>query len=518
MTDEPVEDVRALTPIGRMRLALREPPSYWLTRFYLLRLLGLVYLFGFLSLANQVLPLIGEDGLLPAARFLDAARQADYGFADAPSLFWIACPDWALVGVAWVGVALSVAVLLGYANAILLGLLWVLYFSYLVVGQDWFGYGWESQLTETGFLAIFLVPLLDGRPFPRRRPPRLVILLFRWLVLRIMLGAGLIKLRGDPCWIELTCLDAHFETQPIPNPLSPALHALPHAVLAAGVAFNHLCELVAPLLIFTRRRRIRHIAGLAMLGFQLFLIASGNLSFLNWLTIVAIVACFDDGALARVTPRWLRDRAEAARARAAPSVGQRRTVLALFVVYCVISVPALFNLLSSDQKMNYSFNRLHLASAYGAFGAMGMERHEIVFEGTLDETIGPDTEWREYQFPCKPGDPARRPCVRAPYHYRLDWQLWFAPFGRWQDAPWTAHLVWKLLHGDPGVRSLLAGDPFPDRPPRWIRALRYRYRFGDDSWWERELIETWLGPWSASSPELVEVLEVYGWRDARLRP
>jgi hypothetical protein len=512
VADQPVEDVRALTPIGRMRVALREPPSCWLTRFWLLRLLGLVYLFAFLSLANQVLPLIGEDGLLPAARYLDAARQADHGFADAPSIFWIACPDWALVGLAWVGVALSLAVAAGYANAILLGLLWVLYFSYLVVGQEWFGYGWESQLTETGFLAIFLVPLLDGRPFPRRRPPRLIIFLFRWLVLRIMLGAGLIKLRGDPCWVELTCLDAHFETQPIPNPLSPALHALPHAVLAAGVAFNHLCELVAPLFVFARPR-LRHIAGLAMLSFQLFLIVSGNLSFLNWLTIVAIVACFDDGALARVTPRWLRDKAEAARARAAPSIGQRRTVLVLFVVYCVISLPALFNLLSSEQKMNYSFNRLHLASAYGAFGAMGKERHEIVFQGTLDETIGPATEWREYQFPCKPGDPARRPCARAPYHHRLDWQLWFAPFGRWQDAPWTAHLVWKLLHGDPGVRSLLAGDPFPDRPPRWIRALRFRYRFGDDSWWQRELIETWMGPWSASSPELLEVLEVYGWRE-----
>ena len=514
MADEPeaVEDVRALTPIGRLRLRLREPPSSWLTRFYLLRLLGLVYLFAFLSLANQVLPLVGADGLLPAGRFLDAAAEVGYGFADAPSLFWIGCPDWALQGLAWVGVALSAAVLLGYANAILLALLWVLYFSYLLVGQDWFGYGWESQLCETGFLAIFLVPLLDGRPFPRRRPPRLVILLFRWLVVRIMLGAGLIKLRGDPCWVELTCLDHHFETQPIPNPLSPALHALPHWLLACGVAFNHLCELIAPLFAFGPRRA-RHVAGLAMLAFQLFLIASGNLSFLNWLTIVAIVACFDDDLLARITPRWLRDRAEAARARAAPSQGQRRTVLAVFAIYCVISLPALFNLMSSEQKMNYSFNRLHLASAYGAFGAMGKERHEIVFEGTLDETIGPSTEWREYQFPCKPGDPARRPCIAAPYHHRLDWQIWFAPFGSWQDAPWTAHLVWKLLHNDAGTLSLLANRPFPDRPPRWIRALRYRYRFGEDTWWERELLGTWLGPWSTSSPELLEVLDVFGWRD-----
>jgi hypothetical protein len=512
--DEVVADVRAMTPIGRLRLRLREPPSYWLTRFLLLRLLGLVYFFAFLSLVNQVIPLVGEGGLLPAAPFLDAADAVGYGFSDAPSLFWIACPDWALQAFAWIGLALAAVVLAGYANAILLAALWVIYFSYLLVMQDWFGYGWETQLTETGFLAIFLVPLLDGRPFPRRRPPKLVITLVRWLVLRIMLGAGLIKLRGDPCWHDLTCLDYHFETQPIPNPLSPALHAMPHWLLAIGVAFNHVCELIAPLFVFGPRRA-RHIAGLAMLSFQLFLILSGNLSFLNWLTIVAIVACFDDGLLARIFPRWLRARAEAARERAQPSQAQRWTVLVLFVIYCVLSVPALFNLMSSKQRMNYSFNRLHLASAYGAFGSMGKVRHEIVFEGTLDETITPSTRWREYEFPCKPGDPRRRPCIAAPYQYRLDWQIWFAPFGPWEDAPWTAHLAWKLLHNDPGALSLLASNPFPDRPPRWIRALRYRYRFSydDDAWWERELVGTWFGPWSKDSPELIDVLDYFDWGD-----
>jgi hypothetical protein len=520
VADAPADDiidVRALTPLGRLRARLREPPSYWLTRFVLLRLLGLVYLFAFLSLANQVLPLIGEDGLLPAAPLLAAAADqlggAFDGFRAAPSLFWIGAPDWALVGLAWTGVALSAAVLLGYANSILLAALWILYFSFVTVGQDWFGYGWENQLLETGFLAIFLVPLLDGRPFPRRRPPKLVILLLCWVVFRIMLGAGLIKLRHDPCWSDLSCLDYHFETQPLPNPLSRALHFLPGGVLAVGVAFNHLCELVAPLFVFGPRRA-RHLAGLAMLGFQLMLIASGNLSFLNWITIVAIVACFDDGFLARVLPGWLTRKAEAARAAATPSLAQRRAVLVLFAGYCLISLPALFNLLSSEQVMNTSFNRLHLANAYGAFGSVGKVRHEIVFEGTLDQAIGPATEWREYQLPCKPGDPARRPCIAAPYHHRLDWQIWFAPDYGVDDFPWTAHLAWKLLHGERGALSLFDGNPFPDRPPRWIRALRYRYRFADpdsDAWWERELVGTWMGPWNLSSPELLDILAVHGW-------
>jgi hypothetical protein len=288
---------------------------------------------------------------------------------------------------------------------------------------------------------------------------------------------------------------------------------LPHGVLAIGVVFNHICELIAPLFVFGPRLA-RNIAGLAMLSFQLFLIVSGNLSFLNWLTIVAIVACFDDGALARVLPRWLRKRAETARERAAPSQPQRWTVLALFVVYCILSFPALFNLMSSHQKMNYSFNRLHLGSAYGAFGYMGKVREEIVFEGTSDETITATTTWREYDFPCKPGDVTRRPCIAAPYQYRLDWQIWFAPFGNWEDAPWTAHLAWKLLHNDPGALSLLAGNPFPDRPPRWVRALRYRYWFSDrdDRWWERERVGTFFGPWNTESPELLDVMNYFHWR------
>src|SRR5690606_29887470 len=243
-----------LTPLGRLRARLREPPSFWLTRFLLLRLLGLVYLFAFLSLARQVLPLLGSRGLTPAADLLAGAREAFgsswSGFLAAPSVFWLGAPDGLLAALAWVGVALAAVVLAGYANAVLLAALWAIYFSFVTVGQVWFGYGWETQLLETGFLACFLVPLLDGRPFPRRRPPRLVILLFRWLVLRIMLGAGLIKLRGDPCWTELTCLDVHFETQPLPNPLSPALHALPGGIHRLGVLINHACELIAPLFVF----------------------------------------------------------------------------------------------------------------------------------------------------------------------------------------------------------------------------------------------------------------------------
>ena len=196
--------------------------SYWLTRFVILRLLGFVYAVAFLVAAQQLVPLVGERGLTPANHFL-ASIQAQLGSQTAgmlrvPTLFWLGISDTALSIFSWIGFGLSLVVLGGYANVILLAVLWAMYMSIVHIGQIWYGYGWEIQLLETGFLSIFLCPLLDGRPFPKCRPPVLVIWLFRWLGFRIMIGAGLIKLRGDPCWRDLTCMYYHYETQPIPEP------------------------------------------------------------------------------------------------------------------------------------------------------------------------------------------------------------------------------------------------------------------------------------------------------------
>ncbi|HEU4401922.1 MAG TPA: lipase maturation factor family protein [Candidatus Polarisedimenticolia bacterium] len=493
--------------------------SYWLTRFVILRLLGLVYFVAFLSLALQVLSLIGSHGLLPAASYL-ARIEAHFGsrfdgFLQLPSLFWIGVSDPLLVGLAWLGVALSVVVLLGYANAILLLVLWALYQSFVPIGQDWYGYGWEIQLLETGFLAVFLCPLLDGRPFPRRSPPRPVLWLFRWLIFRIMLGAGLIKLRGDPCWRDLTCLYYHYETQPIPNPLSRFLHFMPRWFHRGGALYNHLCELVAPWFAFGPRPA-RHVAGALMLAFQVILITSGNLSFLNWLTIVPILACFDDSLLRRVLPGRLVARAESAAAAAAPSRAQEIVALVLVGVVALLSLAPVANLLSSHQAMNTSFNRLNLVNTYGAFGSVGRERPEIVFEGTDEGAITEQTRWRAYEFKCKPGDPNRRPCIVSPYQERIDWQIWFAAMSNPNRYPWTVHLVWKLLHNDRGALSLLANDPFPDHPPRYIRALLYHYQFappGDPggAWWRRTLLGTWIPPLSADDPPLLRFLAAHGW-------
>ena len=211
----------------------------------------------------------------------------------------------------------------GYANALILLVLWALYSSFVHAGQVWYGYGWEIQLLETGLLACFLCPLFDGRPFPKRPPPVPVIWLFRWLAMRIMWGAGLIKLRGDACWADLSCLYYHYQTQPIPNPLSRYLHFAPRWFHQAGVLFNHLVELIAPFFAFGPRWA-RHAAGALFVLFQAFLIASGNLSFLNWLTIVPALACFDDSVWSRLLPRRLVARAERAARDAEESAAGRR--------------------------------------------------------------------------------------------------------------------------------------------------------------------------------------------------
>ncbi len=501
---------------------------YHLARFLILRMLGFVYLVGFCVLVNQGLPLIGSKGLLPVSEFttrVAAATGSDNaGFMRLPSVFWLAHSDAFLIGAAWCGVALSLLVLAGVTNALVMAALWALYMSFVHVGQDWYGYGWEIQLLETGFLAIFLCPVSSFRPFPGRRPAPIVVGLFRWLIFRVMLGAGLIKIRGDECWRDLTCLQFHYETQPNPNPFSRVLHFAPHWMSTAGVLLNHLTELIAPWLLLCGRHATR-IAGVLFVGFQVTLIVSGNLAFLNWLTIVPALACFDDAFLSRLLPRpmgrWAEQAEAAAAARRRVQRRSRRVALAavpvaLGLIVVWLSVPVVLNLLSGHQRMNTSFGSLDLVNTYGAFGTVGRERREIVFEGTDDDPAAASALWREYEFHCAPCDPERRPCVITPYHYRLDWQMWFAAMATPNEYPWTLRFVWNLLHNDSGTLSLLAGNPFPDHPPRFVRARLYVYRFapyGSGRWWDRQLLGDWIPPLSATDSRLLRFLDAYGWRN-----
>jgi hypothetical protein len=363
--------------------------------------------------------------------------------------------------------------------------LWVLYLSFVNVGQTFYGFGWETLLLETGFLAIFAGGHADT-------PNLVVIWLWRWVLFRVMFGAGLIKLRGDPCWRDLTCLDYYFETQPMPNPLSWYFHWLPPVVHHAGVLFNHFTELIVPFAYFAPQP-LAAVAGAITIAFQLVLIVSGNLSWLNWLTVVLAISTLPDGWLS-----WLPIRPPTL--EPAGEIG--RTIVWIWTaIVGLLSIAPTLNMLSASQVMNTSYDPLHLVNTYGAFGSITKIRNEIVIEGTDDATPGARSVWREYQFKGKPGDPMHRPPQVAPYHLRLDWLMWFAAMSTPQEHDWFVPLLAKLLEGDRETLGLLRTNPFPDRPPTFVRAQYYRYHFTTPdehrrtgAWWRRELLGSYYPP------------------------
>jgi len=494
-------------------------PTYWLTRFLMLRLLGAIYAVGFLVAINQIIPLIGSNGLLPVGIFIqrigDALGSKTAAFERLPSIFWFAHSDTTLVIFAWIGFLFSCIVIAGYANSILLSVLWILYMSFVHIGQDWYGYGWEIQLLETGFLAIFLCPLLDLRPFPKRAPPFQIIVLFRWLIFRIMFGSGMIKIRGDEVWRNGTALYYHFETQPIPGPLSRWFHFLPRFILKFGVWYNFLAELIAPWFIFWPRLA-RHIAGCVIVGLQIILIFSGNLSFLNWLTILPALACFDDGFWSKILPRSLVQQAETASANAEESRPMTITAWIITVLIALLSIQPALNMLSPRQIMNTSFDPLELVNTYGAFGSVGQERLNVIFEGTMDSIPDDSANWKAYPYKGLPVALDKNSPQIAPYQLRLDWQMWFAAMSTANEYPWTINLVSKLLHNDTDAVGLFASNPFPGKPPRYIRAVLYQYHFAKPGnakglYWEREKIDVWLPALSAEDPQLIDFLKREEW-------
>ncbi|XP_004438276.1 PREDICTED: lipase maturation factor 1 [Ceratotherium simum simum] len=502
--------------------------TFWLTRIVLLRALAFIYFVAFLVAFRQNKQLIGDSGLLPCRLYLRSVQQHFQGWAGwdavsyAPTLIWLL--DWShmdanLDAIALLGLGVSSFVLVtGCANMVLMAALWVLYMSLVNVGQVWYSFGWESQLLETGFLGIFLCPLWTLSRLPRGTPTsQIVVWGFRWLIFRIMLGAGLIKIRGDQCWWDLTCMDFHYETQPVPNPAAYFLHRSPWWVHRLETLGNHFLELVVPFFVFLGRRMcILH--GALQILFQVVLIISGNLSFLNWLTIVPSIACFDDatlGFLFRSGPRGLKDRVlkmqkeEAQGARPTLRYGcmVRQVVnLALGILVAWLSVPVVLNLLSPTQVMNSSFNPLRIVNTYGAFGSITKERTEVILQGTASPNASAtDAVWEEYEFKCKPGALRRRPCLISPYHHRLDWLMWFAAFQTYEHNEWVIHLAGKLLANDAQALALLALNPFAGRaPPRWVRGEHYRYKFSqpwgrhatDGKWWIRRRLGPYFPPLS----------------------
>ncbi len=463
--------------------------DYGLARVVLQRGVALLYVVAFVAVLRQFPALLGERGLLPVPRF-----TARVPARAAPSLFHRHYSDRLLRAVAWVGLALALAVVVGlpqqgppWVPMAAFLLLYGLYLSVVNVGQVFYGFGWESLLLEAGFLAAFLGSDQTGTPW-------ITLIAFRWLLFRVELGAGLIKLRGDPAWRDLTALHFHHETQPMPGPLSWFFHHLPGPLHKVEVAANHVTQLVVPVLLLTPQPVATWAAAVVVVT-QLWLVLSGNFAWLNWVTIVLAFSAVHDDVVAGLVPGLV-----PGRAYGPTPLWFAVVVTGVGVVLLVLSWWPARNLVSRRQRMNASFNAFHLMGAYGAFGSVTRRRDEVVVEGTRAADPGED-DWQEYVFPGKPGPPDRLPRQFAPYHLRLDWGMWFLGLGSSAQLSWFLPFLDRLLEADPATLRLLAHDPFDGERPVWVRARVFRYRYSsweelrrERVWWVRREIGALTAP------------------------
>jgi len=473
-------------------------PRYQLVRWVFLRGLGGIYLIAFLSLWAQLDGLMGTHGVQPAREWLDLLRER-FGRAaywQAPTIFWLNASDTVLWLGALGGVASSILLILNRAPFAAAAAAWALYLSLFAVGGVFFSFQWDILLLETGFLAILLAPR-RLRPRLQSEPPtpRTVIFLLRWLIFRLMLLSGLVKLAsGDAAWWDLTALTYHYETQPLPAWTSWIAHNLPEGFHRFSCAVMFAIELVLPFFVWAPRR-LRVIAAAGFVALQLGIMATGNYNFFNLLTCLLCVPLLDDGYLARVMPLSLVRSVELRGMRSdSPSGIGAAALVSLAFVLVVLGAVQGWGRVAGYESVPRPVRRvlsavapLHLTNAYGLFAVMTKQRHEIVLEGSAD-----GENWQAYEFRWKPGDPAARPRFCQPHQPRLDWQMWFAALGSYRHNPWLIALMDRLLEGSQPVLDLLGENPFPQRPPSYVRAVIYEYRFNtipgaraEGTWWHR---------------------------------
>jgi lipase maturation factor 1 len=436
-----------------------------MARSALLRGLAIVYLIAFASMLPQVNGLIGSNGILPVADYLDTidSEYGNTGYAMFPTLAWFDSSDRFLHVLIWAGIVLSTLLFFRILPVLTALGLYVVYLSLDTAGQVFFSFQWDALLLEAGFAAILLAPW-GFRPKYGEPPPRTTIWVFRFLIFRLMLESGAVKLlSGDPTWRNLTALNYHYETQPLPTPPAWYFAHLPALIQKMSVVAVFAVELIVPFLLLAPRR-VRRIAALITIAFQLLIAFTGNYTFFNLLTIVLCFApWFDDGR--RPARRGLYQWAVSA-------------VSVLLIMMGLLQLSTMFGIPSrvpnAVAAIDFRAETFHVVSRYGLFAVMTTSRPEIIIEGTDDLE-----NWKPYEFKYKPGDVNHHLRWVAPYQPRLDWQMWFAALSNYQNNPWFPQLLRRLLEGSPDVLRLLAVNPFPNKPPRFVRAITYDYHFSD---------------------------------------
>src|SRR5580704_5095400 len=460
-----------------------EPPRFDLISWPFIRAIGLIYLTAFVSFGVQALGLIGSHGILPLSEFADAVRSqlGSASYSRVPMVFWLDQSDFAIQVACWAGAALSLLLILDVIPRMSLFFLYALYLSLFYAGQEFMGFQWDLLLLEAGFLALLLS--MATKPG---------IWLLRWLLFRFMFLSGAVKLlSGDPTWANLSALSYYFQTEPLPTPLAWYVHHLPHAVLTAATAATLFIELILPFLIFFPRR-LRFVAAFGIVLLQVVILLTGNYAFFNLLTMALCLVLFDDAALRRALPvqvtrfvqYYVRDIQP--RKIVSSAVG----AFGLLIVFTgLVQLNAVVNSRISPigAWILGEIAPLRIVNTYGLFAVMTTTLPEIIVEGSDD-----GVQWREYGFKYKPGDVMRRPRWNAPHQPRLDWQMWFAALGTASENPWFSRFLQRLLENSPEVTALLGSNPFPRKPPRYVRALLYDYRYSTPeekkatgAWWVR---------------------------------
>jgi len=473
-----------------------EPPTYYLPRRLFLILLSLIYMVAFVSLAVQIQGLIGQEGILPAGEYLDFVSHRAGGLHHwrVPTVFWLGKSDLFIEAVCWIGAALSILLILGYAPVLVTALLWFFYLSLYSVGQSFLSFQWDILLLETGFLAIFLAPLgWTPKKAIETKPPRVVLWLLRWLLFRLIFLSGVVKLSsGDLSWKNLTALEYHYQTQPLPNWISYWFHHLPSWVQRESGFIMFIFELVVPFFIFVPGR-IRILGAVLLVLFQILIILTGNYGFFNILTIALCILLIPD----RDWPGWIKRKFYAffgPKERKGIRAWPKLLITPLVLLLLVLSISKMERRLSDYRIFTDNFGWLlkwtapfHFANNYGLFAVMTKNRPEITVEGSRDGKT-----WVPYEFKWKPGDLKKRPRFVAPHMPRLDWQMWFAglrPPGRYPG--WFHNFLVRLLEGSPEVLALLGENPFPGEPPRYVRANVANYYFSSPKL-KKETGEWWV--------------------------
>jgi predicted DCC family thiol-disulfide oxidoreductase YuxK len=503
-----------------------EKPSYLLVRRSFLSCLGVIYLIAFISLWVQIGGLIGSNGIAPAAQTMSEIKQAVNAqkmglsrYYRVPTLCWLSASDGFLNTQCAAGAVLAVLLIIGIAPAQCLFLLWLIYLSLCTVGDPFLSFQWDVLLLETGFLTIFFAPWQWRPKRPaRERPPSLVALwLLRWLLFKLMFRSGVVKLTsGDPNWRNLTALNYHFETQPLPTWIGWHVHHFPAWMHKSDTVFMFVIELAVPFLIFLPRRP-RQLACLAFIALQFFILLTGNYCFFNLLTMILCLTLLDDAALQKCLPaKWCGTSENRQPAKLSVFEIARGTILVPVVVFMIVtSFVQFYDMFHSNVRLPLRLLRaeefvapLRTFNGYGLFQVMTTSRPEIIVEGSND-----GAHWEAYEFKYKAGDLKRRPTFVEPHQPRLDWQMWFAALGGYQSNPWFVQFCVRLLEGSPKVLGLLEKNPFPDAPPlglleknpfpdappKYIRAVVYEYHFTDAAtkkqtgeWWRRDLAGNYL--------------------------